>query len=180
MASTEELDAVCRSLADLVAATPGPIRRIRLRSGDTEIEVDWPGSENAAAPEMGAVTAGELAANGTLATINALVASGALAANGGRAGLAAGAVQSLEDTSVYYVSAPMVGTFYRSPEPGAPPFVNEGDVVRPGQQVAILEAMKMMLPVEADRAGVLKAVLAADAGPVEYGERLFAISVAEA
>jgi acetyl-CoA carboxylase biotin carboxyl carrier protein len=70
------------------------------------------------------------------------------------------------------VTAPTVGVFYRAPEPGAPPFVSEGDVVGAGQQVAIVEAMKLMIPVEADRAGRVVEVLAADGEPVEFGQPL--------
>ena len=76
----------------------------------------------------------------------------------------------------YDVRAPSVGVFYRAPEPGAPPFVGEGDTVRPGQQVAIVEAMKLMLPVEADRAGRVVEVLKRDGEPVEYGEVLFVLA----
>jgi acetyl-CoA carboxylase biotin carboxyl carrier protein len=70
------------------------------------------------------------------------------------------------------VTAPTVGVFYRAPEPGAPPFVTEGDVVGAGQQVAIIEAMKLMIPVEADRAGRVVEVLVADGEPVEFGQPL--------
>jgi acetyl-CoA carboxylase biotin carboxyl carrier protein len=74
------------------------------------------------------------------------------------------------------VTAPTVGVFYRSPEPGAPPFVSEGDVVAAGQQVAIIEAMKLMIPVEADRAGRVAAILCADADAVEYGQPLLVLA----
>lgn len=77
------------------------------------------------------------------------------------------------------ITAPTVGTFYRAPEPGAPPFVEVGDSVRPGQQVALLEAMKLMLPVEADRDGVVIGVLKRDGQPVEFGESLFVIEPVE-
>jgi acetyl-CoA carboxylase biotin carboxyl carrier protein len=66
------------------------------------------------------------------------------------------------------VVAPCVGTFYRAPEPGAAPFVADGDVVQPGQQVGIIEAMKLMMPVAADRAGRVRGVLD-DGVAVEYG-----------
>jgi acetyl-CoA carboxylase biotin carboxyl carrier protein len=69
--------------------------------------------------------------------------------------------------------------FYRCPEPGADPFVREGDVVTTGQQIAIIEAMKLMLPVEAERAGRIVEVLKGDGEPVEYGEPLFALAEAE-
>jgi acetyl-CoA carboxylase biotin carboxyl carrier protein len=76
------------------------------------------------------------------------------------------------------VLAPLVGVFYRSPTPGAPPFVEVGQPVAAGQQVAIVEAMKMMNEVVADRAGVLRAVHAADAEIVEFGQRLFTVTPA--
>ena len=74
-----------------------------------------------------------------------------------------------------HVTAPTVGTFYRCPEPGSDPFVQVGDQVRPGQQVAIIEAMKLMLPVEADTAAVITQVLVEDGQSVEYGQPLFAL-----
>jgi Biotin carboxyl carrier protein len=69
----------------------------------------------------------------------------------------------------------MVGVFHRSPEPGAPPFVDVGDTVVPGQQVAIVEAMKLMIPVKADTDGVVEQVLKESGEHVQYGERLFAV-----
>ncbi|WP_146765387.1 acetyl-CoA carboxylase biotin carboxyl carrier protein, partial [Micromonospora saelicesensis] len=70
------------------------------------------------------------------------------------------------------VRAPIVGTFYRAPEPGARPFVAVGDLVRPGQPVAIVEAMKLMNEVIADRTGRVAAVLVEDGQPVEYDQPL--------
>lgn len=74
-----------------------------------------------------------------------------------------------------YVHAPTVGVFYRAPEPGADPFVAEGDTVTPGQQVGIVEAMKMMIPVEAGQAGRITEILKENGDSVEYGERLLAL-----
>jgi oxaloacetate decarboxylase alpha subunit len=71
------------------------------------------------------------------------------------------------------VESPMVGTFYRSPQPGAPSFVEVGDVVGPGQTLCILEAMKLMNEVKADVEGVVRAVHAENAQPVEFGQLLF-------
>ena len=76
------------------------------------------------------------------------------------------------------VLAPLVGVFYRSPSPGAPPFAEVGEPVAAGQQLGIVEAMKMMNEVVADTAGVLREVHAADAEIVEFGQRLFTISPA--
>jgi oxaloacetate decarboxylase (Na+ extruding) subunit alpha len=71
------------------------------------------------------------------------------------------------------VESPMVGTFYRAGQPGAPPFVEVGDVVGPGQTLCILEAMKLMNEVKADVEGVVRAVHAENAQPVEFGQLLF-------
>ena len=73
------------------------------------------------------------------------------------------------------VTAPMVGTFYASPAPGAKPFVEIGQEVRAGQVLCIIEAMKMMNQIESERAGKVVAVLAKNGEPVEFGQPLFAI-----
>jgi oxaloacetate decarboxylase alpha subunit len=71
------------------------------------------------------------------------------------------------------VEAPMVGTFYRAPQPGAPPFVEEGQPVAPGQTLCILEAMKLMNEVKAEVGGIVRAIHVENAQPVEYGQLLF-------
>ena len=73
------------------------------------------------------------------------------------------------------VPSPMVGTAYLSPSPGTAPFVKEGDQVKEGQTVMIIEAMKTMNPIAAPRAGVVSKVLIGDAQPVEFGEPLMII-----
>jgi len=73
------------------------------------------------------------------------------------------------------VTAPMVGTFYASPTPGAKAFVEVGQEVRVGQVLCIIEAMKMMNQIESERAGRVVAVLARNGEPVEFGQPLFAI-----
>jgi acetyl-CoA carboxylase biotin carboxyl carrier protein len=75
----------------------------------------------------------------------------------------------------HVLKSPMVGTFYRAPSPGAKPFVEVGDTVKAGQTVCIIEAMKLLNEIEADKDGVVKAVLAENGQPVEYGEPLLAI-----
>jgi acetyl-CoA carboxylase biotin carboxyl carrier protein len=77
------------------------------------------------------------------------------------------------------LAAQAVGVFYRAPEPGADPFVSEGDTVVAGQQVAIIEAMKLMIPVEAEHSGRITEVLKDDGQAVEYGEPLFALAASE-
>ncbi len=71
------------------------------------------------------------------------------------------------------VEAPMVGTFYRAPEPGAPPFVDNGDLVVAGQTLCILEAMKLMNEVKAEVEGIVRRIHVENAQPVEYGQLLF-------
>jgi len=71
--------------------------------------------------------------------------------------------------------SPMVGTFYRSPNPEAPAFVNVGDTVTVGQTLCIIEAMKMMNQIESDKAGRVVSVLVKNGQPVEYGQPLFVI-----
>ena len=73
------------------------------------------------------------------------------------------------------VKSPMVGTFYRSPSPGAKVFVEVGQSVNPGETLCIIEAMKLLNEIEADHGGVIKAILVENGQPVEYGEPLFII-----
>jgi acetyl-CoA carboxylase biotin carboxyl carrier protein len=73
------------------------------------------------------------------------------------------------------VKAPMVGTFYRSPNPGASPFVEIGQAVKEGEPVCIIEAMKLLNEIEADKSGVIKEILVENGEPVEYGQPLFVI-----
>jgi acetyl-CoA carboxylase biotin carboxyl carrier protein len=75
----------------------------------------------------------------------------------------------------HYIRAKTVGAFYQAPAPDQPPFVSVGDLISAGQQVGILEAMKIMIPVEADCDGRVVEVLADDADPVEFGEPLLAV-----
>ncbi len=78
-----------------------------------------------------------------------------------------------ESDGVVRVEAPMVGVFYRAPQPGAPPFVEEGDTVAPGQTLCILEAMKLMNEIKTDVAGIVRSIHVGNAEPVEFGQLLF-------
>jgi acetyl-CoA carboxylase biotin carboxyl carrier protein len=73
------------------------------------------------------------------------------------------------------IKSPMVGTFYKAPEPGADPYAKVGARVTPGQTVCIIEAMKIMNEIEAEIAGVVREVLVDDAQPVEFGQVLFRV-----
>jgi len=75
----------------------------------------------------------------------------------------------------HVVKAPMVGTFYRAPNPGASPFVEVGQSVKEGEPLCIIEAMKLLNEIEADKSGVIKEILVENGEPVEYGQPLFVI-----
>ena len=74
------------------------------------------------------------------------------------------------------ISAPMVGTFYKSPSPDADAFVKVGDAVDEGTVVCIIEAMKVMNQIKAEKSGVIQRILVEDASPVEFGQGLFVIA----
>ncbi|MET8200092.1 acetyl-CoA carboxylase biotin carboxyl carrier protein [Micromonospora taraxaci] len=146
----EALAGLRRQAQHLIAELTGPVRRIRLRSGPTVLEVEWH-PENATRADVPS----------SPVMVEAPPVSGAPAASTPAAAPGRAAVR-----------APIVGTFYRSPEPGASPFVTVGDLVRPGQPVAIVEAMKLMNEVTADRAGRVVAILVEDGQSVEYDQPL--------
>jgi oxaloacetate decarboxylase alpha subunit len=73
------------------------------------------------------------------------------------------------------VEAPMVGTFYRAPQPGAPPFVEEGDAIASGQTLCILEAMKLMNEIKAELEGIVRKIHVQNGQPVEFGQLLFEV-----
>ena len=74
-----------------------------------------------------------------------------------------------------FVTSPFVGTFYRSPSPDAPPFVEVGSSIKPGQAICIVEAMKLMNEIEAEFAGVVLECLVETGSPVEFGQKLFRV-----
>ena len=85
---------------------------------------------------------------------------------------AAAPVALPEEAQGHAVKSPLVGTFYRSPSPGAKPFVEVGDTVKAGDTICIIEAMKLLNEIECDKDGVVKAILVENGQPVEYGEPL--------
>ncbi|SCF14522.1 acetyl-CoA carboxylase biotin carboxyl carrier protein [Micromonospora chokoriensis] len=146
----EALAGLRRQAQHLIAELTGPVRRIRLRSGPAVLEVEWH-------PET--VTRSDVPPSTALVETPPVPGPPAASPPPSTPGRAA-------------VRAPIVGTFYRSPEPGARPFVAVGDLVRPGQPVAIVEAMKLMNEVTADRAGRVVAILVEDGQSVEYDQPL--------
>jgi acetyl-CoA carboxylase biotin carboxyl carrier protein len=85
------------------------------------------------------------------------------------------AAEEVAADGVVFVTSPFVGTFYRSPSPDAPPFVELGSRVREGQALCIVEAMKLMNEIEADCAGSVVEILTENGKPVEFGQKLFKI-----
>ncbi|OLC47603.1 MAG: acetyl-CoA carboxylase, biotin carboxyl carrier protein [Gemmatimonadetes bacterium 13_1_40CM_4_69_5] len=97
---------------------------------------------------------------------------------GGGAALAAAAPAGgpvASGPSLLEIKSPMVGTYYRSPEPGAEPYVKPGSRVAPGQVVCIIEAMKIMNEIESDVAGVIRESLVENGQPVEFGQVLYRV-----
>jgi acetyl-CoA carboxylase biotin carboxyl carrier protein len=131
------------------AHAPGPLRSLRMRSGDTLIEVEWHQGTAAPGPAPGGAAPG-------------------------------GAAPAEPDDERIIVKAPLVGTFYRAPAPGRPPFIEVGDLVAPNQAVGIIEAMKLMNSVTAGQHGRVAEILVEDGAPVEFGEPLIALLPAEA
>ena len=81
-----------------------------------------------------------------------------------------------EDDKLKHITAPIIGTFYRSPGPGMDPFVSIGDEIKPGQVLCIIEAMKLMNEIESEEHGIIESIEINDGNPVEYGTLLFKIS----
>jgi acetyl-CoA carboxylase biotin carboxyl carrier protein len=91
------------------------------------------------------------------------------------AAIAAAEAAAKPKANEHVITAPMVGTFYASPSPGAKAFVEIGDEIKVGQVLCIIEAMKMMNQIEADRAGRIASIMARNGDPVEFGQPLFVV-----
>jgi acetyl-CoA carboxylase biotin carboxyl carrier protein len=86
-----------------------------------------------------------------------------------------GREDGLDGVSGQIVRSPMVGTFYRAPAPGSPPFVEEGQKVKPGDTLCIIEAMKILNQIECEQAGTIRRIFVENGQPVEYNQPLFVI-----
>jgi acetyl-CoA carboxylase biotin carboxyl carrier protein len=145
-----ELSETCLRAVELVRAVGGRLQRVSVKSAQAEIVIEWQAAVPSGIPGSTPPTDGQL--------------------------------QQVEEREPdegepprEYIQAPLVGTFYRAPEPHAAPFVEPGDEVEPGRQVAIIEAMKLMNPVEAQAYGRIEDVLVPDGAPVEFEQPLFLI-----
>ena len=141
----ELLRGVCKEARDLLGKVTGPVKRVVVQAGVHRVEIEWDPTVAPTAPA------------------------------------AAAAVSSLEPAGLpgvegrHVVVAPLVGAFYRSPAPGEPPFVAVGDVVEPEQDLAIIEAMKMMNRIPCEVGGKVTAILVEDGVMVEFGQPLMYI-----
>ena len=153
--ATEDRTAALREeIVELARALPGDLRRLSVRSGDRAIEVEW-------APDAPALGDDSRPSTGFGAARRPDTAPEEQP----------GSVPEVPE-GIDAVRAPLVGTFYMAPTPGADPFVQVGDEVEPGQTLAIVEAMKLMNPIVADAAGVVTEVRVGDAESVEFDQVL--------
>ncbi len=127
---------------ELAREIPGPLRRVTLKLGGACVELEWE--------------------DGTRNGADVARPTGALAL----------APSPVEETPEIMVRSPIVGTFYRAPSPGEPPFVAIGGTVEPDTVIGIVEAMKLMNHVTAGHAGVVRSILVPDSSPVEFDQPL--------
>jgi acetyl-CoA carboxylase biotin carboxyl carrier protein len=141
-------------------------------SGIAEIEITE-GEEKVRILKGGAASVQAVAAPAALAAGPAAPASAAPAPAAAPA--AAALAEPIPGQDGHVFKSPMVGTFYRAPSPEASVFVEVGQAIKEGQTICIIEAMKLMNEIEADKSGVVKAILVENGQPVEYGQPLFII-----
>jgi acetyl-CoA carboxylase biotin carboxyl carrier protein len=143
-------------------------------SGIAELEITE-GEERVRIASGGAVSVTPLAGPAPVAAAPLASGAAAVAAPAAAAAAAPAAAPTPADEG-HAVKSPMVGTFYRAPSPDAKPFVEVGGVVKEGDTICVIEAMKLMNEIEADASGTIKAILVENGQPVEYGQALFIIA----
>jgi acetyl-CoA carboxylase biotin carboxyl carrier protein len=135
------------------------IAEIEIKEGEEAVRISRMPAGGAAAQSAAALHAGAAPAPAPAAV----------------AGTAAESAAAKAKANEHVITAPMVGTFYASPSPAAKPFVEIGDEIKVGQILCIIEAMKMMNQIEADKAGRVTAIMARNGDPVEFGQPLFVV-----
>ncbi len=145
--------ALIRELAEMLDETG--LTEIAVEDGDRKVRVSRGATASVAAPPAAALAAPPVAPSVTTAAPVATPAE--------------------EPDTKDALTSPMVGTVYLAPEPEAPDFVKVGDQVKEGDTVLIVEAMKVMNPITADRSGTIKAMLVENAQPIEFGQPLIVI-----
>ena len=171
----ELIESVWAEARDLVKRLEGStVQRFAVAAGDYKIEIERGAPAPAAAP----------AVLPEAATMEGVPAAGAgpgpgMAAESRGASGAMAALRPEDMDGRVPVLAPLVGTFYRSAQPGSDPFVNEGDVVEPGQTVCIVEAMKLMNEVTASEGGKVAEIVVENGQPVEFDQVLMYLEPVE-
>jgi acetyl-CoA carboxylase biotin carboxyl carrier protein len=151
-----DLAQVRQHAVELLAQLDRPPRNLHVQAGEVSVDITW--------AEPGAAGPAEHTGYSAPAELRPVEAPPAAPA---------------AEPAADYLTSPGVGVFYHSREPGAEPFVAVGSLVQAGQQIGIIEAMKLMIPVEADRAGRICQVIKGNGEPVEYAEPLFALELEE-
>jgi acetyl-CoA carboxylase biotin carboxyl carrier protein len=141
-----DFDTLCAAATRLVALLPYPPATLKISHGLASAELTW--------------------SDGFPAVVTMSTLSDDLAA----------AEAADQEAGLIRVRAPLVGTFYHAPEPGAPPYISVGDTVEAGQQVGIVESMKLMNPIVAETAGRVVEIPVPDAAPVQYDQPLVVIA----
>ena len=149
------LKAVAEEASALASKVKGSMRRLSVEAGAYRVEIEWQ----------------EVAIG-----VSPVVPSGAPMAVGASM-TGDGAVAPMEEEGGHAITSPLVGTFYRSPEPGADAFVTEGGPIEAGQDVAIVEAMKIMNRIQSDVTGTVRKILVNDGEIVEFGQKLIIVDV---
>jgi acetyl-CoA carboxylase biotin carboxyl carrier protein len=143
-----------KTLIDLVSESN--VSELEITEAEGKVRIVKGGGQALPMPAMPTITAGALAASGPAAAPAAPVAVAEVPAG-------------------HVVKSPMVGTFYRSASPGAKPFVEIGSQVKEGETICIIEAMKILNEIEADKSGTISQMLCENGQAVEYGQPLFVI-----
>ena len=144
------------------------IAEFELERGDVRVKVKWPSPTSGTMPDAHYIAVAPASVPVAVAAPPAPTPSAEPVA-----------AIPIPEEKLHGVRSPIVGTFYESPSPGAPPFVKEGDKVEVGQVLCIVEAMKLMNEIECDFAGEVVKKLATNGQPIEYGQELFAIRAAK-
>lgn len=142
-------------VGELVRELTGPVSRVVVESGSARIEIEW--SQAAGVADGAADPAARTDAIPGTATDPPAPAA--------------------DDPELHRVTAPLIGTFYAAPEPGADPFIRPGDAVHAGQTVGIIEAMKIMNHITTEHAGRVVEIVAANGEAVEFGQELVRIAL---
>ncbi len=151
-----------KELLDLISDTD--VTELEVQDGDEKIKIRRKSGDDNDAPYV--VVAPSVAGAPVAAPAPLPAAS---------AGPAVEASEEPSDDDLVLVTAPMVGTFYESPSPGSPAFVDVGDTVSKGKTLCIIEAMKLMNEIEAEADGVIAKRFVSDGEPIEFGQALFGI-----